>query len=191
MLGWPGRLLINNSSIIVALRIPWCLKSAAFPISSRPPLLVNLPAATVALIESQQTPPPLQLTDCLFMIAHNKIFLSRYEPPQWILRSRRSVRVHPVSGSWIPHNDRPPHRRNLAAKHDKRDHDASQPPSFPNARSRHGRDASWNLLQTSSRLGENDSAIFWCFTHTSVTSSKWTREGIKWKHCAAFSSAGA
>lgn len=53
---------------------PARLQTAVFPVPSRPSLLVNLPAATLALIESRQTPPPLQLTDWLFVIGHTKCF---------------------------------------------------------------------------------------------------------------------
>ncbi len=49
-------------------------QTAVFPVSSRPSLLVNLPAAAPALIESRQTPPPLQLADWLFISGHTKCF---------------------------------------------------------------------------------------------------------------------
>ena len=90
--------------------------------------------------------------------------------------------VHPVPGSSVPHNDRPvtpeasaePNRwarsrclLNLFAVFD--------------ARSRHGSDASCDLLQTASPLAENDSAIFWCLTHICDIQQKSTwREEADW-----------
>lgn len=53
---------------------PVRLKTALFPVCSRPSLLANLPVAALTLIESQQTPPRLQLTNCLFIIRHAQCF---------------------------------------------------------------------------------------------------------------------
>lgn len=106
-------------------------QTADFPVSSRPSFLVNLPAASLALIEFQQTPPPLQLTGRLFIIVYtHEMFLSRYKAPRWAQGSGRSVRLHPVLGSWVSHNDGLVTPEAFASQTDERDPDAFST-SFP------------------------------------------------------------
>lgn len=50
--------------------------------------------------------------------------LSRDKPPRWALRSGRSVMVHPVSGSWVPHSDQPVTLEAFASQTDERDPDS-------------------------------------------------------------------